>query len=271
MTDVFTLADASVLLKLTAAHILTDFYLQKNKWVKDKLEKNLASPYSYIHALMAGALAWLFLWNLAYWWVFAITFATHLLIDAWKIKLTNQVSANTTTTQKTKAKKELHLFVADQVLHVVVIILLWILVTNGWRKFSFATENMVQDYRFLLLVTGYLIVIQPTGYFIGFVTKRWLPELNMHDSLQDAGTWIGILERIIVLTLIYAGQYSSIGFLIAAKSILRVTDKPEKSSDSEATPFSSRKHTEYVLIGTFLSFGCALLTGIFITTLLRLH
>ena len=86
--------------------------------------------------------------------------------------------------------------------------------------------------------------MQPAGFFLGFVTKRWLPELNMKDSLQHAGIWIGMLERAIVITLIYTNQYSSIGFLIAAKSTFRVTDKPERGSETDIAPFSSRKHTD---------------------------
>ena len=97
-------------------------------------------------------------------------------------------------------------------------------------------------------------------------------ELDPDDSLKEAGKWIGILERVLTITFIYIGQFGAIGFLVAAKSILRVIDKPDKPS-SEPTlikPFSSRKRTEYVLIGTFLSFTIAILTGLVINWLLVL-
>ncbi len=264
----FSFDEISVLLRLVIAHLVADFYLQRNDWIKSKVEKNLGSPYLWIHAAIAAFGAWIVLWNIDYWWVFAITFVTHLPTDAWKIWATNRVMANTSLSEPSKAEKELRLFVADQIIHFIVIIVIWLLFINKVSLFGEQTIQIVTNYRFLLFITGYLIVLNPTGFLIGNITKRWLPELNMKDSLYNAGTWIGLLERTIVLTFIYANQFSAIGFLIAAKSILRVTDKPEPNVN-DITPFSSRKHTEYVLIGTFLSFGIALLVGLSINYLLR--
>jgi hypothetical protein len=49
------------------------------------------------------------------------------------------------------------------------------------------------------------------------------------------------------------GQYAAIGFLIAAKSVLRISKDGEKDA---------RKKTEYVLIGTLISFTTAILIGL---------
>jgi len=51
------------------------------------------------------------------------------------------------------------------------------------------------------------------------------------------------------------GHFEAIGFLLAAKSIFRFGDLKEAKD---------RKLTEYVLIGTLLSFGLALLTGLLV-------
>ena len=265
----FTFEDISVLLRLVIAHLVADFYLQRNDWIKSKVEKNLASPFLWIHAGIAAFGAWIVLWDINYWWVFGITFITHLPTDAWKIWATNKVMADTSLTEQRKAEKELRLFITDQIIHFIVILVIWLLLINKMSLFGEQISRAITNYRFLLFMTGYLIVLNPTGFLVGNITKRWLPELNMKDSLYNAGTWIGLLERTIVLTFIYANQFSAIGFLIAAKSILRVTDKPEPNSNDIA-PFSSRKHTEYVLIGTFLSFGIALLVGLSINYLLGL-
>lgn len=69
------------------------------------------------------------------------------------------------------------------------------------------------------------------------------------DELENAGKLIGTLERILVLTLVILNQYEAIGFLIAAKSILRY-----KENDTTKT--------EYVLIGTMASFAIAMFLGI---------
>jgi len=62
-----------------------------------------------------------------------------------------------------------------------------------------------------------------------------------------------MLERLLVFVLIILEQWSAIGFLITAKSVLRFSDI-SKAKD--------RKLTEYILIGTLLSFGLAILVGL---------
>ena len=73
------------------------------------------------------------------------------------------------------------------------------------------------------------------------------------DSLQDAGKYIGIMERLFVFAFILTDHWEAIGFLLAAKSIFRFGDLKESKE---------RKLTEYVLIGTLLSFGMAVLIGL---------
>lgn len=74
-----------------------------------------------------------------------------------------------------------------------------------------------------------------------------------HKSLPNAGKYIGIIERLFVLLFIIMGRWDAIGLLITAKSVFRF-------NDLKAT--NNRKLTEYILIGTFLSFGIAILTGL---------
>lgn len=73
------------------------------------------------------------------------------------------------------------------------------------------------------------------------------------QSLPDAGQYIGIIERLLIFTFILVGQWGAIGFLMAAKSIFRFGD---------LTRTKDRRLTEYILVGTMLSFGTAILTGI---------
>ncbi len=74
-----------------------------------------------------------------------------------------------------------------------------------------------------------------------------------NESLEDAGTYIGILERLLVFVFIILNQWAAVGFLIAAKSVFRFGD---------LSAAKERKLTEYVLIGTLISFGIAIITGI---------
>ncbi|WP_336622731.1 hypothetical protein [Wenyingzhuangia sp. 2_MG-2023] len=84
--------------------------------------------------------------------------------------------------------------------------------------------------------------------------SKWeLEEDNSDDSLQNAGMYIGILERLFVFSFIILNQWSAIGLLIAAKSVFRFGDL-SRAKD--------RKLTEYMLIGSLVSFGLSILIGL---------
>ncbi len=103
----------------------------------------------------------------------------------------------------------------------------------------------------LLTLAGFLLCMKPAN----IVIRSCLSSLNLYDpsenenDLEKAGRWIGSIERIMAMVLVMLQQYTAIGFIIAAKSVLRYNDKKTGK-------------TEYVLIGTLLSFGIAILIGI---------
>lgn len=72
------------------------------------------------------------------------------------------------------------------------------------------------------------------------------------DGFKDGGRLIGQLERLLAFAFILAGAPSAIGFLVAAKSLFRF---------GEIKDSSSRKVAEYVIIGTLLSFGFAVVVS----------
>ena len=59
------------------------------------------------------------------------------------------------------------------------------------------------------------------------------------------------------LTAVLLGKYEAIGFLITAKSILRFRQDTEM------------KQSEYVLVGTLLSYGSAILLGLVVSQMIR--
>lgn len=256
----FTYEELSILIRLLIAHCITDFLLQPNKWIAGKKSRIWKSKYLWYHGLVTGIVAWAFVPQSTIWWAILIITSTHIITDAWKL-----------STEK-KHGSRLPFFLADQFIHVIIILLVWLWMIAGWNKLNLFLQDYLTNYRLLLKLLGYLIMIGPVGYIIQFLTRKWLFELDPDDSLKEAGKWIGILERVLTITFIYISQFSAIGFLLAAKSILRVIDKPDKPSGEPTLikPFSSRKRTEYVLIGTFLSFTIAILTGLIINRLLSL-
>jgi hypothetical protein len=80
-------------------------------------------------------------------------------------------------------------------------------------------------------------------------------DIVLSRGLKKGGKIIGQLERAIIFLLVLAGRPEGVGFLIAAKSIFRF---------GEIKDFKQRQEAEYIIIGTFMSFGYGLLIA-FIT------
>ena len=83
---------------------------------------------------------------------------------------------------------------------------------------------------------------------------------RISSSLPDAGKFIGYLERLLVLLFILYNHWEAVGFLLAAKSVFRFGNLKESHD---------RKLTEYVLIGTLLSFSLALVVSLIAAAAVR--
>lgn len=225
--------------KLFLAHLIGDFVLQPNKWVLHKEKNKAASKYLYFHVLIHLVATMLLLWDLSYWKIALIIVVSHYLIDLIKL-YTNPLFEN----------KAIPFFI-DQVLHVIVLYCcayfdnLWM---HTLGVFSLLDWN---------LITALVFVSFPAAIIMGKLLEPMSKQLEMdHKSLPNAGKYIGIIERLFVLAFIILDQWSAIGLLIAAKSVFRFNDLKESNS---------RKLTEYILIGTLISFGIAIATGIVYT------
>src|SRR5699024_10480339 len=99
-----------------------------------------------------------------------------------------------------------------------------------------------------------VFLTSPVGIVIGMITKPFRDQIQNHNeqSLENAGAWIGILERLIIFFLVLISQYEAIGLLVAAKSIIRLKEGEQKMS-------------EYVLVGILISISVALLTGFIVS------
>ncbi|WP_126650845.1 DUF3307 domain-containing protein [Chryseobacterium aureum] len=229
-----------IFIKLILAHLLGDFILQPNSWVADKENYKLKSKFLYIHVLIHTVLSLIFLWDLQLWWVAVLVGITHFMIDAAKLIF-----------QNVKTKKRW--FFIDQVLHVLVIGG----VSFYFQEFGF---GFLQNQEFLKIIMAALFLTTPASIFIKILLSSWTPAPDgpntiQTESLSSAGKYIGILERLLVFTFIMVNHWEGVGFMVAAKSVFRFSDLAQAKQ---------RKLTEYVLIGTLLSFGLAVLTGIII-------
>jgi hypothetical protein len=116
--------------------------------------------------------------------------------------------------------------------------------------------SILSSPRPLMLGTGYVI-----GVFGGSeLTRRVVEHFGMHLSqgqpsvgrpgLKEAGRYIGWLERGLIITFVIGNFGEAVGFLLAAKAIVRY---PEMDEDGA--------FAEYFLVGTLTSVGVALVVG----------
>ena len=229
------------LIKLILAHLLTDFVFQPSRWIESRNKKRFQSVYLYLHGLITAVVA-LLLIGFHYWWVALIILVTHILIDGWK------------SYRPIKTKY----FLIDQCLHLMVILVCWYFIFLN-KEDLIAAWDIINTPKTLAGITAYVFVSFPAGILIGQLTKKWREQIADAPALGNAGKWIGIIERIVILTLVFNHQYEAIGLLIAAKSLLRFSEanRPEIK-------------TEYLLIGTLISITIAILTGLVALKLLSI-
>ncbi len=227
------------LVKLFLSHLLADFILQPRSWVNDRFSKHFYSPFLYLHGFTAGALS-LFLIGFQYWIIALIVFLTHTLIDGWK----------------SYRPQTGRYFVIDQSLHQLVILICWFYTFYSFTDLILWMRDLSNNNRFWFLFTAYLFLSFPTGILVGQMTKKWSDQLPRSTGLANAGKWIGILERILILTFMLQVQYAAIGLLITAKGLLRFNEKDQQE-----------EKTEYVLIGSLISFSIAVIIGIVINNI----
>lgn len=242
--------ELQVFLALLVAHLIGDFPLQSRCMVDGKTAFS-ASAYlrhGLIHLATATLALALFLPAAAWRWatIYALLFLTvgHLALD-----LSKSVAV-----RFRPGLEGASLFAADQLAHVAIVALATAIVagnvpdlsvvTGGWRAY--------QD-QVLVLSTVLLLFLFPVGYLIRYLLDPFSEELVAADEafegLTNAGLYIGMLERALLIIAFAVGSMTAVGLIVGAKSIVRYPR------------FQSRAFAEYFLIGTLLSVGSAALGG----------
>lgn len=224
------------LLKLLLSHLLTDFILQPKTWVEGRKQKHFASFKLYLHGFITALIAWTLVgWK--YWIVALIILVTHVLIDGWK----------------SYQKETASYFLIDQLMHLAIIIGCWYFSFIKWSDVQQSWQLLNSEASFWKTITAFVFITNPAGILIGQLTNKWREKIEDAESLANAGKWIGIIERIIVLILVLQNQYAAIGLLITAKGIIRFNEKERPEIK-----------TEYLVFGTLTSIGLAIVTGLLI-------
>ena len=233
-----------ILIKLLFAHFIGDFVFQPKSWVDNKAKNKIKSPYLYSHILIHGLLTLLVLWNFDNWLLPILILVSHFFIDLSKLYFQNESN---------KAKW----FFIDQGLHLIAIIVIWSIMFKPDLNFV----GLFSSIKLWIYTTAILLITIVAGIMMREFMSIWSKDFkdSNDESLSSAGMYIGILERLFIFVFVITSNWEAIGFLLAAKSVFRFGDLKEGKE---------RKLTEYILIGTLLSFGIAIAIGM---TVLKLE
>lgn len=234
----------TVLVWLLLAHFVTDFYLQPKAWVDDRERAHFKSfgllKHVAVHALTSAlallicvamgqlslsinlVLAWLAIW------------LSHYLIDI----------------IKSYARPSATALLVDQFAHILMLTLVWGWLTGLWPFVVAWTLGFLLQRDMLIIAMAFLLTARPVSIFTAAVLSRQAQALaGSAQGLVEAGRLIGYVERWLIVSFVLSGQFIGIGFLLAAKSIFRFGDLSQAHE---------RRLTEYMLLGTLVSFTSAL-------------
>ena len=216
---------------LLLAHVLADFVLQSNRMAATKRQVGTLA----LHGAFVLATAVLATGNLSP-WLLALT-AAHLAIDLVKSRL----------------PATLWPFLADQAAHGVTIVACAALAPDQWPTGLWSGHPLLPG--LMTIAAGAVLATRAGGFAIGQLMAPWAA--HAPAGLPGGGRTIGHLERGMIFLLILTGQAQSIGFLIAAKSVLRF-----------GSISTEKEVSEYVIIGTLASFSWGIAVALATTALL---
>jgi hypothetical protein len=242
------ITEPALLIRMLLGHFAADFLLQSKSMVDKKGKGAWKSGWLHVHAAVYTALVFLAAakWTTWYWLVPGL-YLSHFLIDGWKARRGNRTWT----------------FVGDQLAHLAALAILFgFLGGSGPQAAHGILQRLWHSPRSLLVILAYLLVLWPAGRLMNVMIGSFRQQLTEDKSrgLELAGLWIGCLERSFLLTFILFDYLPGIALLLGLKSLFRF---------GEIKDPGNRKETEYILIGTLLSFGFALATGLALKSILK--
>lgn len=149
------------------------------------------------------------------------------------------------------------LFLADQAVHVAIVAgIAWSVTGATWIEVrAVVLGSAPKKLDVLVTAVVYTGVLFGGGYLIRYCTRSLSRPLvrsqeETGEQLQNAGLYIGWLERFLVITALLMQSPALVGLILTGKSVARF---PE---------LKDARFAEYFLIGTLLSISIALLGGL---------
>lgn len=252
------------LLSSLIAHVLADFALQPDPVAHSKA-RSVKLLLRHGLVVFLSCLVMLHVFTAAVWVSAALLIAVlHVLIDWMFLRLEFRLES----CARSPAGFPLFIFfVVDQVFHLATVVVLAEVLDPGVSpqvaefyssRFLPSTVSVFRSYlapaglnlnKVLAVLLAYLFAI-----FAGArLVRQGLDALSVSvdsEIATHAGRYIGMLERVLILTLVLVDALPSIAFVLTAKSLARYRELAEMA------------FAEYYLIGTLASTCVAVLTGL---------
>lgn len=234
---------------LLLAHVIGDFYCQTGRSCTGKREQGLLGIDLYVHAFIILVLSWAVTWSWAFWWGALVIGVVHLFIDAGKAAVERTLKVGGESIYRTRYA--VWPFVVDQLLHIALIAVVawWWQRYNDWSQLEWVNDG------WLMMAMALLLCWKPanllTKHILHYCQVKILQDQPEQTTFKS-GALIGTLERWLIVFFMFLQQYEAIGFLVAAKSILRFSETKESEK------------SEYVLAGTLVSIAIAVACGILV-------
>ena len=240
----------TLLALLIAGHLLADFAFQTRRMVEGKGRLGWLALHAAVVAVVQAAVALPLLSMRALPLIAGLAIA-HAAIDRLK-----------TAAARPSA---LGPFLADQAAHGVVLVVVWFL----WTPAPVWPAPLLPLFEAVVGAWSVVAVLAAAYAFNGHggaaivaavLDRHRLDEVTdgITEEERSRGRTIGVLERVILVTLVIVGQWGALGFVIAAKSIARFKD------------LDQRDFSERYLIGTLTSVAVAIASGLAVRGFLRM-
>ncbi len=257
-------------LRLFLAYLLVEFVLQPYPRGIDRFRDGWRSRYLVYHAFVAGGLTFLFanLWNIVFvlkdpsslpgllpgfrdalLYAFVLVAVAHFVIDG---VLPNLMAGLRERMNRGEDPDATGIIPEEPVLmgflaHLAVLFIVLVQLSPQ-TPVPYPFGSPIELIRIWIVIIAFLLVLHPGGMLVGSIIRSWRKDIDTLEEggLDHAGRLIGYVERVMIVTFILVNEYTAIGFLIAAKGLFRINDS---------------KRSEYIIVGTMVSFAIAVLIG----------
>jgi len=229
-------------LLLLAGHMLADFAFQTRNMVQEKptSPRALALHALEVALVQAACVLW-FSCSVTGALLLVAVALSHLLIDRAKALL-----------EARWPMRALLWFAADQLGHLAVLWLAW----RSWPVSVLLDVDPGTVGRVALCVSVYAFNLNGGSGVVTALLRGMRPERADPSTPTGPGRLIGILERLLITTLVWRDQWSAVGLVLTAKSVARYKRLEEQ------------EFAEAYLIGTMSSVAVAMASGLVLSALL---